>query len=522
MSERRPFVPRVVNVYIMGLAALALLVSACAAPSARPAQGAHGSGPAGARPAENPVPASIDDLQHRTFLYFWETADPKTGLVPDRYPTPSFSSMAANGFGLTAIPVGIERGWITRDAGAQRVLTALRFLYESKQGPDVHGTVGYKGFFYRYLDMDTGTRSGQIELSTVDTALLMGGVLFCGTYFDRDQPEEREIRRLADALYDRVEWSWMQVRGAAIAHGWVPDTRKAAEQTNLLVEGGAKQGDGPVPGHLKLDWKGNSEAMLLYLMALGSDTHPVDAKAWDFWTSGYDASWGTLYGQEYLTFTPLFGHQFTQTWFPLRGVRDAYMRAKGLDHFENTRRATYSHRQYAIENPHGWTGYGADMWGLSACDGPVDKDITVDGTTRRFRTYAARGFDVHETVDDGTIATSGALSSLPFAPEIVIPMVDGLARRHGKELIGKYGFFEAFNPTFTFTDVTLRHGHVIPGFGWVDKDWVGIDQGPIVAMIENYRTGLVWRTMQRNRHVRQGLVRAGFTGGWLDEGAGAH
>lgn len=462
------------------------------------------------KPAEKIVPAVIDDLQHRAFNFFWARADPKTGLIPDRYPTPSFAHIAGVGFALTAYPIGAERGWVTRAAARDRVLLTLRYLHDAPQGQGVTGTTGFRGFFYRYLDMDTGTRSGHIELSTVDTALLLGGVLFVGSYFDGADPAEAEVRRLADDLFTRVDWKWMQVRGAAIAHGWVPDTRRVA--ANLLVTAVAT--DQPTPGHLLLDWKGNNEAMIVYLMALGSPTHGVGPDAWDFWTSGYDRDWATLYGQEHLTFVSLFAHQFTQTWFDLRGVKDAYMRRRGIDYFENTRRAAYSQRAYAIANPRQWKDYGADAWGLSASDGPADVKLTYQGEERTFRTYAARGVSARELVDDGTLAPSGVVSSLPFAPEIVIPAVEAMAKRYGSFAIGDYGFYEALNPSFTF-DVPLHHGRVVAGKGWVDKDWLAIDQGPIVAMIENHRTELVWRTLHKSPHVRRALERAGFTGGWL-------
>jgi len=464
---------------------------------------------------EKRVPAVIDDLQHRAFDYFWTRADPRTGLVPDRYPTPSFGHIAGVGFALTAYPIGAERGWITRAQARDRVLTTLRWLHDGPQGEAVTGTTGYRGFFYRYLDMATATRWGQIELSTVDTALLLGGVLFAGAYFDGADPAEAEVRRLADDVFTRVDWKWMQVRGAAIAHGWVPDTRRVA--TNLLVGGTslAAVTEKPTPGHLLLDWKGNNEAMITYLMALASPTHGVGPEAWDAWTSTYDRDWADLYGYEHLTFPALFAHQFTQTWFDLRGVKDAYMRRRGIDYFENTRRAAYAQRAYAIANPRKWKDYGPEVWGLSATDGPADVTLPYEGEQRTFRTYAARGVSAREIVDDGTLSPSGLISSIAFAPEIVIPGVEAMVRRY-PFAIGTYGFFEALNPSFDY-DVPLHHGRLVKGNGWVDTDWIVIDQGPIVAMIENYRTELVWRTVRKSPHVRRALEKAGFTGGWLAE-----
>lgn len=438
------------------------------------------------------LPALFDDLERRTFDYFWDTASAANGLVPDRYPTPSFSSIAAVGFGLTAYPIGVERGYVTRAQAIERVLATVRFFRDAPQGPEATGTAGYKGFFYHFLDMQTGMRHDDTELSTVDTALLMGGMLFCRSYFDRGSADEAEIRRLVDEIYARIDWPWMQVRGAAISHGWRPES-----------------------GFIAYDWKGYSEAMIVYILALGAPTHPVAPEAWAAWTSTYGPSWGPLYGPAHLTFTPLFGHQYSHVWIDFRGIRDSFMRRRGIDYFENSRRATYAQRAYAIANPMRWKGYGGNVWGLTACDGPADVELAYLGEVRRFRTYNARGVGIEYTSDDGTIAPTAAASSLPFAPEIVIPAVEEMHRRYGEHIYGKYGFLDAFNPSFDY-DVPLHHGRRIPGFGWVDNDYLGIDQGPIIAMIENHRSDLVWRTMRGNPHLRRGLERAGFTGGWLD------
>ena len=440
-----------------------------------------------ANSADKTLPPALQELQQRTFRYFWNTADPITGLVPDRYPTPSFSSIAAVGFALTAYPIGVERGYVTREAARERVLKTLRFFHSAPQGDAKSGTAGFNGFFYRYLDMKTGTRSGDIELSTVDTALLLGGMLFCQSYFDGQHPEEVEIRRLAEDIYGRVDWKWAQARGAAIGHGWTPEG-----------------------GFLPYDWRGYNEAMLVYILALGSPTHPVTPEAWSEWTRNYDQAMRTENGQTMLSFPPLFGHQYTHVWVDFRGIVDAPMRKAGFDYFENSRRAAYAQRAYAIANPMGWAGYGENVWGLTASDGAADVEATYAGQKRRFHTYYARGTDS----DDGTIAPTAAAGSIAFAPEIAIPAVEEMLRRYGDNIYGEYGFYDAFNPSFDF-DVPLRHGRRIPGFGWVAGDYLGIDQGPIVAMLENYRTGLVWREMRGNPHIRRGLQQAGFVGGWL-------
>jgi hypothetical protein len=442
-------------------------------------------------PAPRSLPPLVDQLQERTFRYFWDTADPKTGLVPDRFPTPSFSSIAAVGFALTAYPIGAERGYITRDQARERVLRTLRFFRDAPQGSAANGTAGHNGFFYRYLDMKTGHRVGDIELSTVDTALLLGGMLFCQSYFDSAETNEIEIRQLVEEIFGRVNWRWAQVRGPAISHGWTPEN-----------------------GFLEYDWRGYNEAMLVYILALGSPSHGVAPAAWNEWIREYDKLWGPLYGQTHLRFESHFGHQYSHVWVDFRGITDAAMRKLGIDYFENSRRATYAQRAYAIENPMRWNGYGENVWGLTASDGSADIEAVFAGEKRRFRTYYARGIGP-APVDDGTIAPTAAAASIAFAPEIVIPAIEEMHRRYGEHVYGEYGFYDAFNPSFDY-DVPLTHGRRIPGFGWVDSDYLGIDQGPIVAMIENHRSDLVWRTTRNNPHIKRGLLRAGFTGGWLD------
>jgi hypothetical protein len=450
--------------------------------------------PPGPRPSldVHKVSSRIDDIERRAFDYFWERGNPRNGLVPDRWPTPSFSSIAAVGFGLTSYGVGAERGWIRRDEAIDRTLATLRFFDGAPQGDAVAGMTGSHGFFYHFLDMDSGTRFATNELSTVDTTLLLGGVLFAQSYFDRADPREAEIRALAERIYRRVDWTWPRPRPPKIAMGWSPEH-----------------------GMLAYDWSGYNEAQLVYILALGSPTHPVSRAAYDAWTATYDKTWGTFHGQEHLGFAPLFGHQFSQVWLDLRGVQDDYMRRHGIDYFENSRRATLSQRAYAIANPGGWKGYGAGLWGLSASDGPLDGTITYQGKPRLFRTYSARGAGIENTFDDGTIAPAAAAGSMPFAPEIVGPALEAMHARYGKQAYGRYGFMEAINPSFDFKDAKLHHGKIIDGV-WVDGDWLGIDQGPIVLMIENHRSGLVWNVMRRNPHIVRGLKRAGFTGGWLD------
>ena len=458
-----------------------------------------------AAPMPSPPPAPLtraatdflDDLEKRSFLYFYDNVNRHNGLVPDRAPTPSFSSIAAVGFALTAWPIGVERGYLPRAEAAELSLAALRFFASARQGPEARGTTGYRGFFYHFLDMEKGERFDNVELSTIDTTLLLGGVLFAQGYFDRDTPAEREIRELAETIYQRVEWDAMLARPPLVSMGWKPEE-----------------------GQLGYDWHGLNEGMLLYLLALGSPTHPIDPAAWPKYFES--ARWDDYYGFEHLQFAPLFGHQYSQAFVDFRGIRDDLGRRRGLDYFENSRRATLAQRAYAIANPAGFQGYGADFWGLSACDGPVDADLRVGGRPVRFFTYAARGAAATEVRDDGTVAPSALMGSLPFAPEEILPTLEAMRRRFGDNAYGRWGFVDAVNLTLEVSErpeIRLHHGKRVPGVGWFDTDVLGIDQGISLVMIENHRSGLVWQVLRRNAHLRRGLERAGFEGGWLAEGS---
>lgn len=451
--------------------------------------------------------AMLDDLEKRTFDFFVDSANVDNGLIPDHWPPNKggdyFSSIASVGFGLTAYGIGVERGWMKRSEAVERTLTTLRFFDAAPQG-DQEDATGDHGFFYHFLDMKTGRRyhgAKWVELSTIDTTLLLGGVLFSESYYDRDTKDEQEIRRLADEIYRRVDWQWASPRAPLVAMGWTPKA-----------------------GFIRADWRGYNEAMLLYILALGSPTHPAADGAWQAWTESYDNTWGEFQGQEHLGFAPLFGHQYSQVWIDFRGIRDAYMREHDLDYFQNSRRATYAQREYAIHNPMDWKGYGPDIWGLTACNGPRTKAPPGEpdryaSDPKTFYGYWARGAGLRGTVDDGTIAPTAAVSSIAFAPEIVVPAIAALEKRYGDAIYTRYGFLDAFNPSFNYTDRPLRTGRIVPGVGWVDTMYLGIDQGPIVTMLENYRSDFVWKVMRRNPYIRKGLERAGFTGGWLDAGA---
>lgn len=436
--------------------------------------------------------ALVDDLQRRSFDWFWQSGNPQNGLVPDSWPGQSFSSIAAVGFGLTAYGVGVERHYITREQAVERTLRTLRFFADAPQNASEDDASGYHGFFYHFLDMHSGKRFARwTELSSVDTTLLLGGVLFAQSYYDRDTPQEAEIRQLADTIYRRVDWPWMQPRKPLIGMGWTPGGR-----------------------FIPSDWKGYNEGMLVYILALGSPTHPVGPQAWTAWLSTNHLTWGTFQGQTFLNFAPLFGHQYSQSWVDFRGIRDAWSRQHDLDYFENSRRAVIAQRNYAIANPGGWTGYGPNVWGLTASNGPGGLVVKGADGERTFHGYTARGAGLDYISDDGTIAPTAAAGSITFAPELVIPALATMQQRYGKYIYNQYGFVDAFNLSF-HTPTTLRTGKLVPGVGWVDTRQLGIDQGPIVLMIENWRNGFVWSVMKKNPYIRKGLERAGFEGGWL-------
>ena len=406
-----------------------------------------------------PRPFANDDqfleyVQQTTFDYFWYLANPDNGLVPDRSTTSSPCSIAAVGFGLTAIGIGIDHGWISRTQGVARVLTTLNTFLNGPQGTSTSGTIGYRGWFYHFLDMNTAVRSPSSELSSIDTALLLAGILYVKQYFDGANPDETAIRTMADTIFSRVDWNWMAQGTNVVSMGWFP------------------------PGSfIANNWVGYNEAMILYLLGLGAATNPLPASAWNRWTSGY--TWATNYGQAYVPFAPLFGHQYSHGWVDFRHVADAYMNSHDSTYFQNSRRATLAQRAYCIANPLNRVGYGSNVWGLTACDGPTG--------------YAARGAPPPEN-DDGTIAPTAAGGSIAFAPEFSVPALRQFYTQYRLRIWTAYGFRDAFNL----------------GAQWYAADELGIDQGPIVIMIENHRTQRVWRLFMRNEEIRRGLQRAGF------------
>jgi hypothetical protein len=424
----------------------------------------------------------LEALGRETLGFFRQEWNPQTGLIADKTQPGSPASIAAVGMALSAYVVAVERGWLKRAEVIERVLTLLRFFQSSRQGPENDAT-GYKGFYYHFLDMQTGRRAWHCELSTIDTAILMAGVLTVATYFDGTAAEENEIRELAEILYRRVDWQWALNRGKTICHGWNPEA-----------------------GFLPYRWDTDySEALILYMLALGSPSFPIDAEGYREWTATFQSR--KLYDIEYLYAGPLFVHQMSHLWLDFRGIHDDFNRKTGIDYFENSRRATHVQRQYAIENPRGFEGYHQYNWGFTASDGPGPAVLEVNGVRRVFFDYEARG--VPFDPDDGTISPWGVVASLPFAPEIVLDTVRHAIERLELKGHNPYGFDASFNATFPERSKS-RHGWVSP---WI----FGLNQGPIILMIENYQTELIWRITRNCIYLADGLRRAGFRGSWLGQ-----
>jgi hypothetical protein len=421
--------------------------------------------------------AEFAELQRETFGYFLHEANPGNGLIPDNTRYGAACSIAAVGLAMACYPVAARRGWLTRTEAAERTLATLRFFERSPQGPEPDAT-GYRGLYYHFLSMRTGRRDHGCEISTIDSAILLAGALTAGAFFDGPSQPEREIRELAESLYARAEWDWALHADGRISHGWDPER-----------------------GFLPNSWGGYNETLILYVLALGSPTHPVGQDSYASWTKTY--RWMTLYGQRFLYAGPLFTHQLSHIWIDFRGIADAYMRRRKIDYFENSRRATYVQQRYAMENPRGFEGYTEHCWGVTASDGPGNIVKRVAGVTRRFYDYRARG--VPFGPDDGTISPWASVTSLPFAPEIVVPTVQFFNERY-PHMRSRYGFLCSFNPTFPAESAK----------GWVAHGYFGLDQGPVVLMIENHQSEMLWKLMRRSPHLVRGLRRAGFRGGWLD------
>ena len=419
-------------------------------------------------------------LQRHSFDYFVHETNRANGLVLDKTAPDWPASIAAMGMALTVWLVGVERGFMARAEAVERTLAMLRFLATSDQSGSADAT-GHRGFYFHYLDMDTGRRAWRCELSSIDTALLIAGVLAAGVFFDGADSDEAEIRDLSKMLYERVDWPWMLNGKQTICHGWRPRR-----------------------GFLPYHWQGYDEALILYLLALGSPTHPIPPGCYDAWCATH--AWKRVYDIEYLHAGPLFIHQMSHVWCDFAGIRDRTMRDHDSDYFENSRRATLIQQRYAIHNPKGYAHYDEHCWGITASDGPGQVVATIDGVKRRFFDYRARG--VPDGPDDGTVAPWAVAASLPFAPEVVVPTIAHLAHLH-IDAANPYGFKASFNPAFDPDPDDKR--------GWTSPFHFGINEGPTVLMIENHRSAMIWALMRHCAPLVAGLRAAGFEGGWLDD-----
>jgi hypothetical protein len=400
----------------------------------------------GPKPLSNGLTESddqfLEDLEHASFGYFWEQANPETGIVRDRCNAikPSGSdlgSIAAVGFGLTALCIGDERGWVSHNEAKQRVLNTMRFLW--KKMPN------HRGFFYHWANINTGERLWDSEVSSVDTAILLCGILTCREHFPHT-----EISQLAFDIYDRIDWTWLSEDTSILPHGWTPES-----------------------GFLRYRWDRYSELMMMYLLGLGSSTHPLPREAWTAWkrlTFEYD-------GIRYIgSFAPLFVHQYSQAWFDFRGKRDEY-----ADYFDNSAKATEVHRRFCIDLSGQFPDYSDNLWGITASDSA--------------RGYVVWGGPPATGPIDGTVVPCATGGSLPFLPEATMRVLRNIKENYGqKGAWSRYGFVDAFNPLT----------------GWYDTDCVGIDTGITLVMAENLRSGFVWNTFMRAIEAQRGMQIAGF------------
>jgi hypothetical protein len=422
----------------------------------------------------------LDDLKCKTFEYFRHEWNKSNGLIADKNEPGSPASIAVLGMGLTVYTIAVERGLLERSEAIARTLAALRFLHKSHQGIEPDAT-GYKGFYYHFLDMQTGKRAWKSEISTIDTALLMAGVLAVQSYFDGENADEAEIRQTADFLYRRVEWPWALNKQNTFSHGWTPERKFQRHRWN----------------------RNYSEASILYVLALGSPTHAIDTACYLEWISTFELL--KIYDIDCLHAGPMFIHQMAHSWIDFRGIRDSFNKKVDFDYFENSKRATYIQRQYAIGNPKKIAHYGEYYWGLTASDGPGPARRTIKGVRRVFYNYVARG--VPHGPDDGTVSPWAVVASLPFAPDMVTETIRHLIEILGEKGLCKYGFDASYNPAFTQSSDVHE--------GWVSPWSFGLNQGTTLMMIENYQSEMVWQLMRKCWYLVNGLRAAGFEGGWL-------
>jgi hypothetical protein len=415
-------------------------------------------------------------LQLEAFSYFKDDNLVRNGMIADKNKPGSPASIAAMGLGLSSFIIGVERGYMPREEAIKKTLQILAFLRSSRQGAEADAS-GYKGFYYHFLDMETGVRVWQCELSTIDTAILMAGALTAANYFKGDNGDEAKIRKIAAELYERVDWVWALNGGTTITHGWKPES-----------------------GFLPQRWdKGYNEAHILYILALGSPTFPVSDAAYNEWIATFE--WKNIYGTELLYAGPLFIHQLSQLWLDFRGIYDACNRKYGIDYFENSSRAVYVQREYAKKNPLGFKYYSRYVWGLSASDGPGPATYNIKGVEREFFDYIARGAPYGP--DDGTVSPWAIVASLPFAPKAVLNTMRMDLMVIGMLPIGDHGIKASFNATFPEKSDNP--------FGWLAKWQFGLNQGPVIMMIENYWSGLIWKVFGQCNYVADGIKKAGFT-----------
>jgi xylan 1,4-beta-xylosidase len=421
----------------------------------------------------------LDELQSAAFGYFTQYSNPGNGLVADSSKPGSAASIAATGFALSCYPVAVERGWLDRKQAAATALTTLQFLVESRQGADVDAT-GYKGFYYHFLDMTSGKRTLDCELSTIDTALLLAGIVTAAQYFGRENKIEKEIRALADRLFERVDWEWTRDgKNAEFNQSWTPGK-----------------------GFKQADWDGYTEALILYVMAAAPAPSMLPKKTYA--KAAQNFHWWHNAGQDWIHASPLFVHLFPQAWMDLRGLGDGYIGAHDqLDYFRNTQRAIGVQRVYAFLNPRNFAGFGKDIWGLSACAGPDGERRRRNGIKHGFLGYAARG--VPDGPDDGTLVPWAAAACVAHEPEAAMAGIRALLEAY-PEALRDGRFVGAINPSLPGDSAT----------GWVSPACVGIDQGLVVMMIENARSGLIWELTRHAPAFKRGLRCLGFQGGWLD------
>ena len=391
----------------------------------------------------------LEDLEHRSFQYFWEQGDPRTGLVLDRTRTDgspadenhrSVASIAATAFGLTALCIAAERRWVEPAAARERVRNTLRFFAER--------ALQEHGWFYHWLDVNSGERKWKSEVSSIDTALLVAGALTARQYFHDDA----EIVRLATKVYERIDFPWM-LNGdpTLLAMGWHPET-----------------------GFIKARWDDYSEHTMLYLMAIGSPTHPITPDSWYAWKR----NWNHYDGYTYLGKTPLFTYQYSQAWVDYRHRRE--LKGQHIDYFENSVKATLAHRQFCIDLAKEFPGYGPNVWGISASD-------SIKG-------YVAWGGPPRDPAIDGTVVPSAAGGSLMLTPQLALTALRTMREKYGDRIYGKYGFTDAFNPNT----------------GWVNRDVIGIDLGITLLSAENLRTENVWHWFMRNREIPRAMELIGL------------